>query len=272
MQEPDNQQLSEIRRDIDAVQGRSSHLLSITIVVMLVLAIGMVLRVFPRLLWNLQNTGSERNYVPQLLCGLFLLVVLLSWYVLEQRKNLKRTEAQLIQELIRRETAEHLAVIDPLTELYNRRYMTQAINKEVARANRQDSKLAFALIDVDGFKQANDTLGHLVGDRILREVGLLLQRTFRTSDVISRYGGDEFLVLMVDVDEQKAGHAVDRLQREVESWNEAGSIQGYKMEISCGCAIYKRGADPKEVLAAADQAMYEDKQRPGAAHTASATS
>jgi len=261
MQELSNDQLEKLRRDINSVQGRFFHLLSVTVVVMLVLAVGMLLRVFPRFLWNLQSFEWEQNYIPQLLCGLVVLVLLLSGYVLEQRRNLRRTQDRLIQELIARETAERLAVIDPLTELYNRRYMTQAITREVARADRQNSRLAFLIIDVDGFKHANDSFGHLVGDRILREVALLLQRTFRTSDVISRYGGDEFLVLMVDVDDQKTASSEERLKSEVEKWNRTASIEGYQMALSCGTAIYRRGEDPKAILAAADQAMYEHKQR-----------
>jgi diguanylate cyclase (GGDEF)-like protein len=265
MQELHSQELEQLRQDIDSVQGRFSHLLSVTIIVMLALAAGIVLRVFPRMLWNLQSVESERYYIPQLLCGLLFLVALLSCYVLDQRRHLKRTQQQLIQELVRRETAERLAVIDPLTELYNRRYIKHAIPREVARADRQNSNLAFLMIDVDSFKPANDSFGHLVGDRILREVALLLQRTFRTSDIISRYGGDEFLVLMVDVDDQKTTSAVERLRREVEHWNQKGTIQGYRMALSCGSAVYRHGADPKAVLAAADQAMYEDKQKPLAA-------
>jgi diguanylate cyclase (GGDEF)-like protein len=261
MQELNTAELDKLREDIDSVQGRSSHLLSVTIFVMLVLAAGIVLRAFPRLFWNLQNSEGERNYVPQLLCGLFFLVVLLSGYVVEQRRNLKRTEKQLIRELVLRETAERLAVIDPLTELYNRRYITQAITREITRADRQDYGLAFLMIDVNGFKQINDSFGHMVGDHILREVARLLQKTLRTSDIISRYGGDEFLVLLVDVDDQKSARAVERLQHEVEQWNQAEPIKGYKMSLSCGTATYQRGADPQTVLDAADQAMYEEKRR-----------
>lgn len=259
MQELDNQDLQTLRKDIDSVTGRFSHLLSITILVMLALAGGIVLRVLPKLTWNLQNSEFERHNAPQLLGGLLLLIVLLSFYVLEQRQRLKRTQRQLIQELVRRETAERLAVIDPLTELYNRRYMAQAVAREAARADRQDSHLAFLMIDVNGFKQANDSFGHMVGDRILQEVAALLQKTFRTSDVISRYGGDEFLVLLVDVDQEKATYAVKRLQHEVKVWNQENSITGYTMALSCGTALCECGVDPNGALVAADQAMYQAK-------------
>lgn len=248
-----------IRKEIDSIQSRFFQLLSITILVMLALATGMAVRVLPRLIWNFQAWESERLYLPQLLCGLLALVGLLSWYVLHQRRHLRDTQQQLIRELVRRETAERLAVIDPLTEIYNRRYIMRAITSEAARVDRQNSRFSFLMIDVNGFKEANDSLGHLSGDRILRELAQLLQKTLRTSDVISRYGGDEFLVLLIDADEQMAASAVKRLQNAVARWNQAAPIEGYVMSISCGFATYTRGADPAAVLAAADQAMYQTK-------------
>jgi len=259
MQVFDTEESARLRKNIGSVQGRYTHLLSLTVLVMLLLAAGILLWVYPKLLWNLQNSESERIYVPQLLCGLFFLVGLLSCYVLEQRRRLIQTQEQLIQELIRRETAERLAVIDPLTELYNRRYIMHAITREAGRADRQNQRLALLMIDINGFKGVNDSLGHLIGDRILREMANLLQGTFRTTDIVSRYGGDEFLVLLVDAEEKEAGRAIQRLQYHVEQWNKMESIPGYRMSLSCGASVYRRGSDVVEVLAAADRAMYEDK-------------
>lgn len=249
----------KIRREIDSIQSRFFHLLSITVFIMVALAAGMALRVFPRLIWDFQAWETERLYLPQLLCGMLALVGLLTWYVLHQRRHLRETQQRLIQELVRRETAERLAVIDPLTEIYNRRYIMRAIASEASRADRQNSRFSFLMIDVNGFKEANDALGHLSGDRVLRELAQILQKTLRTSDVISRYGGDEFLVLLIDADEAMAARAVERLQEAVARWNQASPIEGYSMSISCGCATYKRGGDPAATLAAADQAMYQIK-------------
>jgi diguanylate cyclase (GGDEF)-like protein len=259
MQERNSEELQRLRKSIDWVNGRFSGLLTYTITIMLLLAAGIVLRAAPRVLW-MQNSDTERNYVPQLLVGLLLLVVLLSCHVLDQRNRLKKVQNRLITELVRCETAERLAIIDPLTELYNRRYVTEAISKEIARASRQNSSLSFLMIDVDNFKRANDMFGHLVGDHILREVGLLLRRTFRTSDIISRYGGDEFLVLLVDSNEENASCVRRRLQNAVDTWNEGDFIKGYRMGLSSGTATYKDGEDPNQIVAAADKAMYEDKR------------
>lgn len=259
MAERVRRETQKIRKEIDSIQGRFFQLLLITIFVMLALATGMALRILPRIIWNIQRFEGEKFYLPQLVCGLVALVGLLSWYVLQQRIHLRKTEQQLIRELVRRETAERLAVIDPLTEIYNRRYIMRAIASEVARADRHDSKFSFLMIDINGFKAANDSLGHPVGDRILRELVQLLQKTLRTSDVISRYGGDEFLVLLIDADETMAERAVERLQEAVAKWNASTPIEGYSLSISCGCATYRRGADPATTLATADQAMYQAK-------------
>lgn len=259
MEEINQKEVSRLRKEIDSVHSRFFRLLSITSAVMLVLAGGFVMRVMPRLLWNLENVEAERYYIPQLLCGLLCLVGLLCWYVLQQRRSLKNTEKQLISELIRRETAERLAVIDPLTEMYNRRYMMRAIASETSRVDRQSSLFSFLMIDVNEFKQANDKIGHLAGDRILRELSLLLRKTFRSSDIISRFGGDEFLVLLIDADEKLAIRATERLQEAVGEWNRGEPIKGYSMAVSCGSAVYRKGSDALAVLAAADQAMYKNK-------------
>ena len=261
MEEHHQREVNQLRQEIDSVQSRFFHLLSITLVVMMVLACGFVLRLFPKVLWNLENLSSEQFYVPQLLCGLFCLVGLLCWYVLQQRISLKKTQKLLIEELIRRETAERLAVIDPLTELYNRRYIMRAISRETARVDRQGSMFAFLMLDLNDFKKVNDTLGHLAGDLILREFSLLLQKTFRTTDIISRFGGDEFLVLLTDADHAMAARATERLQKMIAEWNKEEPIQGYCMSVSCGSALYQKGSDAIAVLAAADQAMYQNKSR-----------
>ncbi len=266
MPENSNAELHRLTTEIESVQGRFSHLLSITTVVMLVLAAGLVFRILPRMFWQGESLGSEKSYLPQLLCGLFALIVLLSCYIVQQRRHLRKTQSQLVSELVRRETAEHLSVIDPLTEIYNRRYMASAIARETARADRHNSKLAFLMIDVDGFKQTNDRLGHLVGDRILKDIAALLVETFRASDVISRYGGDEFFALLVDADAEQSDRAIERLQRELDKRNRQNPMQGCRVSLSCGSAIYSRGSDPKAVLAAADKAMYRCKQQSSQQH------
>ena len=153
-------------------------------------------------------------------------------------------------------------MIDPLTEMYNRRYMIRAIASGDLRADRQNSLFAFLMIDVNEFKQANDALGHLAGDQILRELAVLLRKTFRTSDIISRFGGDEFLVLLVDSNAQMAARAAERLQEAVSEWNKGEPIRGiyHVGKLRFGGVSKGRGRDGSSD-GGGSQAMYRRKRR-----------
>src|SRR5206468_1484395 len=98
------------------------------------------------------------------------------------------------------EALEQLAATDPLTGLANRRGCEQAITSEVSRAKRERKPLSCILIDIDRFKQVNDTFGHQAGDQVLRELSALLRRSVRAYDIVSRWGGEEFLLILPGAD------------------------------------------------------------------------
>ena len=107
---------------------------------------------------------------------------------LDQQERLLRTYAQE----------------DALTGLYNRRYFTEVAEKEIERAKRYSLPISMIMLDIDQFKSINDENGHLVGDAVLRSIGKQLQATFRTSDITSRFGGDEFLILLTHTGEKRS--------------------------------------------------------------------
>jgi diguanylate cyclase (GGDEF)-like protein len=253
--------LEAFRHDMEALEVRDLQLWSIGLLLLVVVAAGFLSLILPNVMWNLGELRLDGRYVPQLFFGFIVLVVLFNVYVLQQRRALKTMRAELLRQLIRRETAEHLALIDPLTEVFNRRYLETILPKEIKRAERHDENLTLLMIDVDGFKSANTRFGHMVGDQVLKEVAQILKSTFRTSDTIIRYGGDEFLVLLPEADEAHAQVAVRRLIERVDRWNQEGIIPGYRMSLSCGIASYAKGGRVDEVLDKADQRMYEHKER-----------
>jgi diguanylate cyclase (GGDEF)-like protein len=257
--------VEELRREIQALEGRDFQLWSIGFLVLLVVAAGFVALVWPNVMWRLGELKLDGRYVPQLVFGFVVLVVLFNIYALQQRRILRNTRDELFRQMLRSEAAERLSLVDPLTETFNRRYLDEILPKEVSRADRRGSSVTFAIIDVDGFKAVNTRFGHLVGDKVLTEVACLLKRVFRASDTVIRYGGDEFLVLMAETDEQEAEAAVTRLQSQVEVWNRTNTIVGYKMGLSCGLAAYAKGAVLTAVLEAADDRMYREKLRKYAA-------
>jgi diguanylate cyclase (GGDEF)-like protein/PAS domain S-box-containing protein len=161
-----------------------------------------------------------------------------------------------------REKLHAQAIHDPLTGLFNRRYLEDTLSREVHRAHRRSSPLGVAMLDLDHFKQFNDEFGHVVGDSLLRELGRLLGEKLRKSDISCRYGGEEFVLIFPD-------SSLADTQRRVEEIR--GLIKGVKIRhgdqllgaiaVSAGVAgAPEHGSTAAELLRAADNAMYAAKQ------------
>lgn len=165
----------------------------------------------------------------------------------------------------RYEEASYLAERDPVTGLLNHRGMTRRIEQELARSRRAGSDFSIVMMDLDGFKLFNDTYGHAVGDQVLAEVARVLQRTVRKSDVLARYGGDEFLALLPDVDARGAMRQVERLQAALQSYAFVGDGgTGIPVVMSYGIATYPcQGRGLSQVLATADANLYRSKSKGG---------
>ena len=158
---------------------------------------------------------------------------------------------------------EQLAQTDPLTQLLNRRALTERITAEMERALRYDSTLALLMIDLDHFKRVNDTYGHLVGDDVLRDVAKLLVDTIRVSDIVARYGGEEFLVLLPETDDAGAESFADRIRAAVEEhdFTDNGEHPQLRLTSSIGVAMYPaaRIESVEDLFARADAALYRAK-------------
>ncbi len=155
-----------------------------------------------------------------------------------------------------------LAIKDPLTDLYNRHFFNEVIEREAARSERSKESLSFIMIDMDYLKHINDTLGHLTGDKILMEAARLIQNTVRKSDVVFRFGGDEFLVLMANADYKRSMNMADRLLGAATKWNkDHANTYGCKLSFSMGCSTHENGRDIHTALKEADERMYENKKK-----------
>ncbi len=250
-----------LQREIHELEKKDFELWSIGVLVVLILAAGFAALVLPNVMGHHGFLRVNGRYLPQLFFGFIVLIVLFNIYTLQRRRSLQKARDRLMHELVRREAAEKLSLVDPLTELYNRRYLTQVVARESNRADRLGSEMTFLVADIDGFRALNTRFGHLRGDRILSEVAQILKRTFRTSDTIVRYGGDEFLVLLPDTDVAQARQGVDRFLKQVERWNRANSSEGFTLSLTCGLAAYAKGADASAVLQAALQDLDTEKSR-----------
>ena len=154
-----------------------------------------------------------------------------------------------------------LAVTDDLTKLFNTRYLNRTIEMEIQRSNRYRTSISLIFIDIDHFKNINDHHGHLVGSKTLVEMGQLIIKSLRTIDIVARYGGDEFVVVLPQTTPKAAALIAERIRAAVEQ-NVFLKKEGYGLKVtaSFGVASYPENAKTKEeLLRLADEAMYRVK-------------
>jgi diguanylate cyclase (GGDEF)-like protein len=180
---------------------------------------------------------------------------------LELHLTQERLKAELAENEVLRGELREQAIRDSLTGLFNRRYLQERLEQEVARADRENSPISILFLDIDHFKQFNDTFGHHAGDLLLQEFGALLQQKIRKSDTACRYGGEEFLIVMSDISLPDAVKSAELLRAEFEKrvipFQDGQTLRA---TISIGVASYpENGRTIPEVIQAADVALYAAK-------------
>ena len=159
-----------------------------------------------------------------------------------------------------RERLRRQSILDPLTKLYNRRYMEQALQREINRSKRKQSPIGLMMIDVDHFKRFNDVHGHEAGDEVLRRLGRLLADGSRGEDIACRYGGEEMLVILPDCNLDNCLARADQVRQEVDRLKIDYQGRVLRVTVSIGVGSYpETGQDIEEVLKAADEALYRAK-------------
>ena len=163
------------------------------------------------------------------------------------------TERKLAEQALK-----DLSIRDPLTNLYNRRYFNKRIEEEISRATRQKSRFALLLCDLDHFKKVNDTRSHQVGDEILKAAGQAIQTATREVDFVFRWGGDEFVVILLVDDRQGITDAGERIRERVMALGEEWQ---FPLDLSIGVASFpEHGEDSTQLIRLADQALYIAKK------------
>jgi diguanylate cyclase (GGDEF)-like protein len=192
-----------------------------------------------------ENASSLGEYDLNLLCALSTHIAV----ALENAKLYEQTE--------------RLAVTDAMTGLYNYRYFQERLAEEVERAGRRDQQLCLLMADIDNFKMYNDTFGHLRGDEVLRDMAQLLQQNVRQMDVVTRYGGDEFMIILPETDRDEALSIAERIRFRVGSWGVHAGVGPTAEEIgvSIGIAVYPDDAqDADGLIDKVDKALYKAKE------------
>jgi diguanylate cyclase (GGDEF)-like protein len=157
------------------------------------------------------------------------------------------------------ERVKQLAYLDGLTGIFNRRFFEMRINEEIERARRYGSGMAVIIADIDHFKRLNDEFGHLLGDEVLRQVSSIFHQQVRKIDVVCRYGGEEFAILLTQTNEQQALTIAEKLRRQVQQWQFPGVPR--TITVSAGVAAFPaHGRSRDDIVRAADRGLYAAKQ------------
>jgi len=154
----------------------------------------------------------------------------------------------------------YASITDGLTQIYNRAFLEQRLEEEFSKCQRYQQILSLIMLDLDFFKSVNDTYGHLIGDEVLRKLGSLLKSLVRSSDVVGRYGGEEFSILLTGTLIEQAHETAERIRMSIAKETLSSTIPSLKMTVSMGVASFgSHTKSKKDLIEFADKALYKAK-------------
>ena len=208
--------------------------------------------------------GLDSSFSVRILA---VLVLAFTAQMIYQHQRFRRLQAELAEQQIQAEVFRRLAMFDPLTSLYNRRFAEQRLRAEIARSERKGHSLIVVLIDLNDFKQINDTYGHQAGDTVLKEFAKRLHRATRGADLAARWGGDEFMMLLVDCEVTQLPAILARLD------GFSLEVQGRELpvKLAVGWKSYQPGDQMSDLIERADRMLYVNKSSSKKPESASAS-
>ena len=237
------------------LQRRDWELWSIALLMLTVFAGGLLAYYY----WG---TAEERvlsptaaRYIWLVLFGLIALVILLNIYLIARKRALTELWRRylLAQQDLDKEREQ--GMLDPLTQIYNRRFFDETIPKEVRRSDRTGRPLSFLLVDLDDFKKINQELGHFIGDEVLRAVAGIVNDSLRTTDYAFRFGGDELLAVLPETPPEGTAVVAGRLQKKLASQTYLHERLGRSLTVSLGQSTYARGGSLEAAIEEAERSL-----------------
>lgn len=242
---------------------RDWQLLCIAVLAMATLGLGAAVFGFLRVgveAWELRDYGA---LIPPLMYAFVSLVLLITFYVAQRQGVMAALEQELVHMKIESELNKELALLDPITEVYNRRYLRSLLVKELGRAKRHSQPLSVLIFDVLGFRRVSESLGHAGADVVLKQIAQLVQALVRNSDYVIRFGGHEFLLLLPDTDESSAGLLGVRIQHALDEWRAQRGMGEFEMRLAIGTAGFGGDEQTEDVIRLAEKRMHEARSGRG---------
>jgi diguanylate cyclase (GGDEF)-like protein len=252
------------RPKVPPQQGYSARLLElqrrewwtwgVSVVVMLLLTTGVASLAVPTIMEGGKSPWASSVF--QSVAGLVFLIVVFGAYLTYEKFLINRLRIEIAERQVHSAQWRNLALVDPLTGLYNRRFMERTLKAEIGRALRKHYDLTVVAFDLNKFKAINDRLGHPAGDLLLKAFAQHLCTVIREADTAARLGGDEFMLVLPECNASQVPAMLRRLEPI------SVDLNGEKVPIrfAVGWAEYRRGQEPEELIAEADRALYENKE------------
>jgi diguanylate cyclase (GGDEF)-like protein len=202
------------------------------------------------------------DLIPPLLFGFLAIVLLLNFYLARAEAVIEALREEVITQKIEAELNRELSLLDPVTEVYNRRYARVILQREAKRVSRYGTTLALMMVDITGFRRVNDSLGSTGGDVALHQIAHLLQSKIRNSDIIVRFGGDEFLLILPEAQKEGVERLAGRLRQSLIDWAPTAGLGDFGLRFAIGIGYYTSDSKMDQVLGIAEDRMLQDRQPP----------
>jgi len=243
--------VAEIRANLQKLERRDLWVWGNAVVVILALAAA-VFSLSANVVGKKTFLGLDYSFALRVLVTL---VLVFTAQMVIQHLSFRKLQAELAEQQIQAEVFRRLAMFDPLTGLYNRRFAEQRLKAEISRSQRRGHPLIVVLADLNDFKQINDASGHQAGDTVLKEFAKRLNRATRGSDLAARWGGDEFMMLLADCEPVQLPNILARLE------DFSVEVQGRELPVSpaIGWKSYEAGDELTDLIEGADRMLYSNK-------------
>jgi len=222
-----------------------------------VLILGVLSFFFPHGFWH--GNSLNISLSPQVLFVIMVFAVLTSLFYVRREMQVKGLRLMNLQQILSSQKEQAASMVDAVTNVFTRGFLHDLLQGEISRAERTNRSLALLMCDLNNFKQVNDRYGHLMGDYVLSQIATILKSCVRGSDYVIRYGGDEFLVVLPETDEQGGETVRQRVHRKVAEWDQSNRVGNLPISLSLGLYLHINGQTAEKDVAEADARMYADK-------------
>lgn len=251
---------ARLQSELTKIESQNRDVWILIIFAAAVLLLGALSLLSPGSFW--QHNVLELKIPPQFLFVVMMLVMMLALYMVRREVEVRKLRILNMQQNLEAQSDFSASMVDSLTNVFSRSFLRELLQGEISRSERTTRPLSLIMCDVDNFKAVNDRYGHLMGDYVLAQIAAILKSCVRGSDYVIRYGGDEFLVILSETDEQGAQIVMSRVRQKVVEWDAMNRIGEFAVSVSLGLHQHVAGQTPEQSVAEADARMYADKQAP----------